>query len=127
VAARTSASRARRVTINILWGKDDEHIKASASGHAATALQGAARKAGGGDQVIVHRSTTGSHAKLLIADDGDERWSAIGSSCNWLLTGFDNFWMSIRIRDPWFVAKLIQHVASPARGAPVVEQPRELI
>lgn len=61
--------------------------------------------------VNVHLATTGSHAKLLISDDGGDGWTAIVGSCNWLYTGFNRFELSMRLRDPQATAQAVLSLA----------------
>jgi PLD-like domain len=113
-----AASRGAKV--HILWGQDDEKETMSSSRKAVGVLQAAVRESGRSDTIIVHPFTTQSHAKLLIADDGAGRWSAIVGSCNWLSSEFDSFEASIKLRDPELVGECIRHVAAMSLGPPGV-------
>jgi phosphatidylserine/phosphatidylglycerophosphate/cardiolipin synthase-like enzyme len=57
------------------------------------------------DRVRIHLKSTGSHSKLLIADDGHENFVAVVGSCNWLYTSFDRFELSVVLREPALVAR----------------------
>jgi phosphatidylserine/phosphatidylglycerophosphate/cardiolipin synthase-like enzyme len=71
---------------------------------------------GRSEDVVVHPFTTGSHAKLLVADDGKGGWSGVVGSCNWLSTDFESFEASLRMRDPLVVGELIRHIAALSIG-----------
>jgi cardiolipin synthase len=52
----------------------------------------------------VHMRSTGSHAKILLADNDDGDWIAAVGSCNWLSTPFKSVELSVVLRDPGVVA-----------------------
>lgn len=106
--------------IHILWGQEDEKTSTSSSRRAAEILQRLVGDAGRAEDIIVHRFTTRSHAKLLIADDGQGRWSAMVGSCNWLASPFDSFEASVKLREPALVGECICHVAALSLGSPGV-------
>jgi cardiolipin synthase len=59
----------------------------------------------------------GSHAKILVADDGQTgRDVAIVGSCNWLYSGFKSFEASVRLRDPEIVADVLDILSDLSRG-----------
>lgn len=49
--------------------------------------------------VRIQPTSTGSHAKLLVADDGQGNFLAVLGSCNWLYSGFDSLDVSILLRN----------------------------
>jgi len=56
--------------------------------------------------------STGSHAKLLIADTGaPDRFIAVVGSCNWLSAGFNRVEMSVVLRHPGAVACVAREFA----------------
>jgi cardiolipin synthase len=114
------AATAKGTRVTILWGQDDEKTAVSTSRAAINKLQTAVDEAGRSAQINIHRFTTRSHAKVLIADDGAGRWSAIVGSCNWLSSGFDSFEASIRLRDRALVGQAVRHVAALSLGSPGV-------
>lgn len=59
--------------------------------------------------VTMHMGTTGSHAKIILADTDspDEQWTGVVSSCNWLASPFQNTEVSAAIRHPHAVADLM--------------------
>jgi cardiolipin synthase len=112
---------AKGTTVHVLWGQNDEEkSKSSSSRKAAAALQAAVAEAGRSEQILIHPLTTGSHAKLLVADDGSGNWVTIVGSCNWLSSHFDSFEASIKLRDPKMVAQTIRHLAALSLGPPGV-------
>ncbi|HAO40083.1 MAG TPA: hypothetical protein DCR53_05890, partial [Afipia sp.] len=60
------------------------------------------------ERVRIHLRSTGSHSKLIIADDGDEGYVAVVGSCNWLYTSFDRFELSCEFRDPRLIAEIAE-------------------
>jgi cardiolipin synthase A/B len=111
---------ARGTKVHILWGPDEEKSAMTTTRDAIKVLQAAIREAGRSEHVIVHPFTTRSHAKLLISDDGNDGWSAIVGSCNWLYSNFESFETSIRVRDPVLVGDCVCHVATMSLGPPGV-------
>ncbi len=60
------------------------------------------------ERVRIHLRSTGSHSKLMIADDGEEGYVAVVGSCNWLYTSFDRFELSCEFRDPRLVSEIAE-------------------
>lgn len=60
------------------------------------------------ERVRIHLRSTGSHSKLIIADDGDEGYVAVVGSCNWLYTSFDRFELSCEFRDARLIAEIAE-------------------
>jgi cardiolipin synthase A/B len=110
------------VKLHVFWGQADDLAGNSSSRAACEALRAAIADAGRADDIIVHPFTTGSHAKLVIADDGQGGWSALVGSCNWLSTDFETFESSFRTRDPVIVGELMNHLATIGRIQRNLEQ-----
>lgn len=106
----------RGVKVHVLWGQDEDKATIASSRETVTWLQGAVKAAGREDLIVVHPFTTRSHAKLLVADDGQEHWSAIVGSCNWLSSDFDSFEVSVRLRDPALIGECLRHIAAMSLG-----------
>lgn len=104
------------VKVHILWGQDEDKATVASSREAVTWLQGVVKEGGRDNHVVIHPFTTRSHAKLLVADDGQERWSAVVGSCNWLSSDFDSFEASVRLRDPALVSECLRHIAAMSLG-----------
>ena len=68
-----------------------------------------------GRHIKLHSFSTGSHAKLMLADDG--RGGVVGcvGSCNWLSTGFGSLDVSVRFRDPNVAAEIASYLSQLAR------------
>ncbi|WP_206241651.1 phospholipase D-like domain-containing protein [Novosphingobium terrae] len=104
--------------IDVLWGEDEDKIGARAT--ASVVREARARVASTGlDHLFkIHPFSTRSHAKFLIADEGQSgRFSAVVGSCNWLSSRFDSIEASIRIRSPELIADLIYALAEMTKGA----------
>lgn len=65
----------------------------------------------------VHPFSTGSHSKILLADEGEpDRMNAFVGSCNWLSSPFRSFEATVRLRDPSIVADVVDQVAELSKG-----------
>jgi cardiolipin synthase A/B len=105
------------VKIHILWGKSDDKKEQSATRKAAARIQQELRSASLGDAIQVHQFSTRSHAKLIVADDGNpNRHFAVVGSCNWLYSGFQSFEASVRIRDRMLCAEIIDELSELSRA-----------
>lgn len=109
---RLIGTAARGAKIHVLWGQSDDQNESSSSRKEAVAFRAEVERRGRADQIIVHSFTTGSHAKLLLSDDGKGHWSCIVGSCNWLSTDFESYEASINVRDPVIVGELLGHIAT---------------
>lgn len=58
--------------------------------------------------IRMHAHSVRSHAKLLIADDGEAGYVAVVGSCNWLSAPFRAVEMSVILRNPRLVAQIAQ-------------------
>jgi cardiolipin synthase A/B len=104
----------RGVTIDIMWGEDEDR---SLSRSTRTAVDQIRREVASIGLLRLHPFSTGSHAKVLIADDGNpDRPFAIVGSCNWFSSGFHSVDVSLRVRDPIMVALVIEQAAELSRG-----------
>lgn len=81
------AACGRGVQFDLLWGADREAEARNfiAAGEIASLIRADAILRRG---VKLHMRSTGSHAKILLADTQDERWVAAVGSCNWLSSPF---------------------------------------
>lgn len=107
---------ANGTTIHVFWGQTDDQKDMSSSRTQAALFRGAIAEAGRSDQIIVHPFPTDSHAKILLSDDGNGRWSAVVGSCNWLASEFDSYEASINLRDPKLVGEMLRHLAALAQA-----------
>ncbi len=102
------AACVRGVTFDLLWGSeprdaDEPTEDRNARGAVAIAATVAADPDLKG-RFTVHLRTTGSHAKLLLADDARGSWIGAVGSCNWLSTPFGAVEMTVILRSPRAVA-----------------------
>lgn len=111
--------------VHLHWGKSDdpEGVEANPSEVAArlavSSLPADARK-----NICLGSVTSGSHAKIILADSGSEGgYVAAVGSCNWLDSPFQSIEASIRTADPGMVSIIALKMASvlaPALGQDVV-------
>jgi cardiolipin synthase A/B len=111
---------ARGTTVHILWGPDEEKSAMVTTKSAIGWLQVAIKDSDRADRIVIHPFTTRSHAKLLIYDDGNNNWTAVVGSCNWLYSNFESFEVSIGLRDPALVGDCVCHIANMSLGPPGV-------
>jgi cardiolipin synthase A/B len=112
-ALRVAAAHGCRV--EILWGQSKGENGFVRSLQEARSIEKHLEETGLAGSVFVHLSSTRSHAKVLIADDGAGAIHATVGSCNWLYSGFDSFEASVRLRDPRLVSDVLNEVAELAR------------
>ena len=106
---RSAANRG--VVVDVLWGQAQ-----SREGQASTqeAIRVIRKKLADEElnAIRLHAFSTGSHCKILLADDGHaNRFSAWIGSCNWLSSPFQSFESSIRLRRPAIVADVVDQLA----------------
>lgn len=99
------AACARGVRMDLLWGAEAEDPE---TGRNAAAAELIAREIAADPvlrgAVTVRMRTTGSHAKIVLADRVDGRWVAAVGSCNWLSSPFQALEASVLLRDSRTVA-----------------------
>jgi len=103
----------RGARFEIFWGSGTSDNPNEKTFTQATALAAKIAK----DEILnghvrIHLRSTGSHSKLLIADDGKGGYAALIGSCNWLYTGFNRLELSFRCRDPRLVADALDLFAA---------------
>lgn len=104
--------------IDILWGEDSEKTSTRATSVTVRKLRHEIHVAGFDASFRVHSFSTRSHAKILVADDGNsEKLFAVMGSCNWLSSGFHSFEASVRLRDPRMVAGVLDQLTALSLGA----------
>ena len=107
----------RGVRVDILWGENEDKPEAEATKQVLSKARTKLAETGLDNLVVIHPFSTGSHAKVLIADDGQTgKDVAIIGSCNWLYSGFQSFEASIRLRDPEIVADVLDAVSELSQG-----------
>jgi cardiolipin synthase A/B len=99
--------------IDIFWGSGTTDEPGEKTMRAATAI---AQEIASDDvlreRVRIHLKSTGSHAKLLVADDGEDNYFAVVGSCNWLYTNFQRMELSVVMREPALVAEALETFAT---------------
>jgi cardiolipin synthase len=107
----------RGANVHILWGKSDDKKEQSTTRKAAARIQQELKTSSLGEAIHVYQFSTKSHAKIIVADDGNpnKHVAAIGS-CNWLYSGFQSFEASVRIRDPLLCAEVIDQLSELSRA-----------
>jgi hypothetical protein len=69
------------------------------------------------ERIKLHHFSTGSHAKLLFADDGKGRMIGVVSSCNWLYSDFSSYEISAKFTDPLMVGEIAGQLSTLSIGA----------
>lgn len=85
----------RGAEIDILWDREDTNK----AGKKLRECRELIEEHGLAHKVRIQPTSTGSHAKLLVADDGQGEHVAVVGSCNWLYTGFNSMEISVCFRD----------------------------
>nr|WP_294516298.1 phosphatidylserine synthase [uncultured Rhodopila sp.] len=112
----------RGVTIDMLWGAGetaDNHARNAAHAEKISDIVKADPTMRG--RVKMHMRTTGSHAKILLADSEGGSWVAVVSSCNWLSTKFGPAELSVVLRNPLAVADAIELVRGLVGRRPLAD------
>lgn len=95
----------RGVAFDLLWGAESLDEEETRNGASAVEIAKIVRE----DRDVsrrfrIHMRSTGSHAKLLLADTPDGDWVAAVGSCNWVSTPFRAVEVTVVLRDPAVVA-----------------------
>lgn len=104
----------RGVKVDILWGKSTDSMGENSTKDAVNSCQGLLHNAEVSERIRIHNTSTDSHSKILIADNGQGKWVCAIGSCNWLSSNFDSFEVSAYLDDPLIVSKIIGTVAEMA-------------
>ena len=103
----------RGAVIDVFWGSGTTDRPSEKTIVEATAIATEiARDEVLRERVRIHLRSTGSHSKLIIADDGEGSYTAVVGSCNWLYTGYDRFELSLRLREPGLVADVMDRFSA---------------
>lgn len=108
------AAREHGVRTDIFWGKGDQRDPDSGSRRVVEGYRAQVAARDLQHFVKVHPFSTGSHAKILLADDGRGRMQATIGSANWLYTDFSSFEVSVRLSDGPIVADVMNTLADMA-------------
>ena len=108
----------RGVRIDVLWGQDEEAQDPERSAAILVAkLAEDGRLKPHHDRLVLHRHSTRSHAKVLLADlETEGRFMAVLGSCNWLASAYDSFEASVRLRDPGIVVEVVRCLVDLAQA-----------
>ena len=107
----------RGAQIDVLWGEDEGKSEGAKSLAAANEIRDVIKKRGIEALLRIHPFSTGSHAKMVVADDGNhDRLHAVVGSCNWLSSSFASYEASVRLRDPQIVADVLWQLSELSRG-----------
>lgn len=99
--------------MDLLWGKGDRADEDNTTRAACEAINARMRSEGLDQFVRAHSFSTGSHAKMAVADDGRDGFVAALASCNWLSTGFTSLEASVRLSAPLIVSDVGWPFKSP--------------
>lgn len=95
----------RGVTFDLLWGAEPFEEGENRNSRSAVEIARMVREdADVNRRFNVHMRTTGSHAKVLLADTVEGGWIAAVGSCNWLSSPFRSVELTAVLRDPRLVA-----------------------
>jgi cardiolipin synthase A/B len=103
----------RGVQIDMLWGQSEDLEEVATSRRAIEVLRGNKQVAEMGDSLRIHPFSTGSHAKIVVADSRKGGgFLAVVGSCNWLTSPFKSYEASVVLRDPAIVADVVGVLAN---------------
>lgn len=99
----------RGVHIHIFWGQNEEFEELATTRTAIGNLRKDHQIQALAEHLTFHPYSTGSHAKLLLADAGSNgEYVAVLGSCNWLTSGFESYEASVVLRDPRMVDEVVR-------------------
>lgn len=102
----------RGVQIHIFWGQNDDMDEQVSTREAIATLRKNVRVQSLSEGLFFHPFSTGSHAKLLLADAGESgAYIAAVGSCNWLTSAFTAYEASVIVRHPHAVREIAGHFA----------------
>lgn len=106
----------RGVLIDILWGQDTDTSGDNPSRRAALSIQ---REMTGNniDRIRVHTTSTRSHCKILLSDQGRANdFVCYVGSCNWLSSSFQSFEASAAVKNSTLIADIFSKLAELCRS-----------
>lgn len=99
----------RGLHIHIFWGQNEEFDELATTRTAIGNLRKHHQIQALAEHLTFHPYSTGSHAKLLLADAGAKgEYVAVLGSCNWLTSGFESYEASVVLRDPRMVDEVVR-------------------
>ena len=102
----------RGVRIDMLWGQSEDLEEIATSRSAIESLRGNEQVVEMGDSLKIHPFSTGSHAKIVVADSRKGGFLAVVGSCNWLASPFKSYEASVVLREPSIVADVVGVLAN---------------
>lgn len=111
------AAAKKGVRVDILWGKSDDDEGKNATAEAASACRAMLLNDVVRERVHLHGVSTDSHAKIILADNGDKSYTALLGSCNWLSSGFNSFEATVLLREPKVVAEIAGTLSAMTLGS----------
>ena len=97
------------VHIHIFWGQNEDPNEIASTRSAISELRRNIQIQALAEHLTFHPFSTGSHAKLLLADAGqDGAYVAAVGSCNWLTSAFASYEVSVLLRDPRLVEQVVR-------------------
>lgn len=105
---RIAAAIERGVKVQIFWGQNEDHEGRSSTREAISQLRKNLSVQRLADSLIFHPNSTGSHAKLIVADAGiGGEYVAVVGSCNWLTSSFHSYEVSVVLREAAVVRSIV--------------------
>lgn len=107
------AAARRGVRIDVFWGQGEDLDEVATSRRAIEALRSNEKVVEMGDLFKIHSFSTGSHAKIIVADSGrGGEYLAVVGSCNWLTSPFRSYEASVLLRDAAIVSDVVGVLAN---------------
>lgn len=102
----------RGVGVHVLWGQNEDTDRVASTKVAIAKIRKNKAVTALGPLLVIHPFSTGSHAKLIVGDFGDDdKYVAVIGSCNWLASGFYSYEASVRLHDPSIVRNIAEYLA----------------
>ncbi|POA50144.1 hypothetical protein C1893_00880 [Pseudomonas sp. MPR-ANC1] len=98
----------RGVQIHVFWGQNESQDDLVSTQIAINSLRSNIGVISLDSALVIHPHSTGSHAKFVISDSGQNGdFIAILGSCNWFTSGFTSYEVSVVLRDPSIVKEVL--------------------
>lgn len=120
----------RGVRVHVMWGQNEDEDERASTQLAIKQILSTTEVRSLGDNLVIHPFSTGSHAKILIADSVSHKgYTAVIGSCNWLSSGFASYEVSIRLQDPNIVEEVVRKLSAlvPVRNGDWTKFSSELV
>lgn len=111
------AASKRGVKIHVLWGQNEDVPFIVSTRTSISNLTKNKEIQNLGDSFVIHPFSTGSHAKLILADSGKGgAYIAVVGSCNWFSSGFKSYEASVVLRDAQIVRDVARYFSDLSVG-----------